>query len=63
MKGSIFRTIRLLILANIFLIPFVVTIQNIVIRFVIGLFIGFSFIILLSFTSKIQRMYEKGKLK
>lgn len=59
MKGSIFRTIRLLILANIFLIPFVVAIQNIVIRFVIGLFIGFSFITLLSFTSKIQNLYEK----
>ncbi|WP_138207001.1 ribonuclease BN [Haloimpatiens lingqiaonensis] len=59
MKGSIFRTIRLLILANIFLIPFVVTIQNIVIRFVIGLFIGFSYITLLSFTSKIQNLYEK----
>lgn len=59
MKGSVFRTIRLLILANIFLIPFVVAIQNIVIRFVIGLFIGFSFITLLSFTSKIQNLYEK----
>lgn len=59
MKGSVFRTIRLLILANIFLIPFVVAIQNIVIRFVIGLFIGFSYITLLSFTSKIQNLYEK----
>jgi hypothetical protein len=59
MKGSIFRTIRLLILANIFLIPFVVAIQNIVIRFVIGFFIGFSFIALLSFTSKMQNLYEK----
>ncbi|PNT90362.1 ribonuclease BN [Clostridium thermosuccinogenes] len=63
MRGSIFRTIKLLMLANIFLIPFSIAVQSIVIRFIIGLLIGFSFIILLSFTSKIQRMYEKGKLK
>nr|THJ76762.1 ribonuclease BN [Acetivibrio thermocellus] len=63
MRGSIFRTIKLLILTNIFLTPFVVAVQNIAIRFIIGLLIGFSFIILLSFTSKIQKMYEKGKLK
>jgi uncharacterized MnhB-related membrane protein len=63
MRGSIFRTIKLLILGNIFLIPFSIAVQSIVIRFIIGLLIGFSFIILLSFTSKIQRMYENGKLK
>ncbi|HAZ38150.1 MAG TPA: ribonuclease BN [Clostridiaceae bacterium] len=59
MKSSVFRTIKLLIFGNIFLIPFVVTTQNITIRFVIGLFIGFSFIALLSFTSKMQNLYEK----
>ena len=59
MKSSVFRTIKLLIFGNIFLIPFVVTTQNITIRFVIGLFIGFSYITLLSFTSKIQNLYEK----
>lgn len=59
MKSSVFRTIKLLIFGNIFLMPFVVTTQNITIRFVIGLFIGFSFIALLSFTSKMQNLYEK----
>lgn len=63
MRESIFRTIRLLILGDIFLIPFSIAVQSIAIRFIIGLLIGFSFIILLSFTSKMQRMSEKGKLK
>ncbi|XOQ45299.1 MAG: Phage protein [Clostridium sp.] len=63
MRGSVFRTIKLLILGNIFLIPFAVATQNIVIRLIIGLLIGFSFIMLLSFTSKIQGMYDKNKLK
>lgn len=63
MRGSIFRTIKLLILVNIFLIPFIVAVQNIAIRFIIGLFIGFSFILLLSFSSKMQSLYKKKIIK
>ena len=60
MKESIFRTIRLLILINIFLLPFVIAVQSIIIRFAIGLFIGFSFLLLLSFSSKMESLYEKN---
>jgi phosphoglycerol transferase MdoB-like AlkP superfamily enzyme len=61
MTGSIFKTIRFLILINIFLLPFVIAVQNVIIRFVIGLFLGFSFIVLLSFSSKLQNLYKKNK--
>jgi len=59
MSGSIFRTIKLLILINIFLVPFIIAVQNIIIRFTIGLFTGFSFIVLLSFNSKLQNLCKK----
>ena len=49
MTGIIFKTIRFLTLINIFLLPFVIAVQSVIIRFVIGLFLGFSFIVLLSF--------------
>jgi hypothetical protein len=62
MQESVFRTIKILILINIFLLPFIVTIQNIVIRFIIGLFIGFSFITILSFSGKMQNLNEKNNL-
>ncbi|HBX49098.1 MAG TPA: ribonuclease BN [Clostridiaceae bacterium] len=59
MKSSVFRTIKLLILGNIFLIPFSIVIQNTAIRFILGLLAGISFIILLSFTIKIETIYTK----
>jgi uncharacterized MnhB-related membrane protein len=61
MKSSVFRTIKLLILGNIFLIPFSIVVQNIIIRFFLGLLAGISFIILLSFTIKIETIYTKNK--
>ena len=60
MQESVFRTIKLLILINIFLVPFIIAVQNIIIRFIIGLFIGFSFILLLSFSSKIESLCKKN---
>ncbi len=59
MQGSVFRTVKLLILINIFLVPFIIAVQNIIIRFIIGLFIGFSFVLLLSFSSKIESLCKK----
>jgi hypothetical protein len=59
MQESVFRTIKLLIFINIFLIPFTIAVQNIIIRFIIGLFTGFSFIVLLSFSSKLQNLCKK----
>jgi len=61
MQESVFRTIKLLILINIFLIPYTIIVQNIFIRFTIGLFTGFSFIVLLSFSNKLQNLYKKNK--
>ena len=61
MTGIIFKTIRFLTLINIFLLPFVIAVQSVIIRFVIGLFLGFSFIVLLSFSSKMRNLYEKNK--
>lgn len=60
MQESVFRTIKLLILINIFLVPFIIAVQNTIIRFTIGLFTGFSFILLLSFSSKMESFYEKN---
>ena len=60
MQGSVFRTIKLLILINIFLVPFTIIVQNIFIRFTIGLFTGFPFIVLLSFSSKLQSICKKN---
>jgi hypothetical protein len=60
MQESVFKTIKLLIFINIFLIPFTIVVQNIFIRFTIGLFTGFSFIVLLSFSSKLQNLYNKN---
>jgi len=60
MQESVFRTIKLLILINIFLVPFSIVVQNIFIRFTIGLFTGFSFIVLLSFSSKLQNICKKN---
>ena len=59
MQRSVFRTIKLLIFINIFLIPFTIVVQNIFIRFTLGLFRGFSFIVLLSFSSKLQNLCKK----
>jgi hypothetical protein len=61
MKSSVFRTVKLLILGNIFLIPFSVVAQNIIIRFILGLLAGISFIIFLSFIVKIETIYTKNK--
>ena len=61
MTGSIFKTIRFLTLINIFLLPFVIAVQSVIIRFVIGLFLGCSIIVLLSFSSKMRNLYEKNK--
>lgn len=61
MKSSVFRTVKLVILGNIFLIPFSIVVQNIIIRFFLGLLAGISFIILLSFTIKIETIYTKNK--
>ncbi|ODM26916.1 hypothetical protein A7W90_12235 [Clostridium sp. Bc-iso-3] len=60
MSQSIYRTIKLIIFVNIFLIPFTVAIENIIIRLAIGLFSGFSFIVLLSFIHKLQNTCKKG---
>lgn len=61
MKSSIFRTIKLVLLGNIFLIPFSIVVQNIIIRFFLGLLAGISFIIFLSFIVKIETIYTKNK--
>ena len=60
MQESVFRTIKSLILINIFLVPFTIVVQNIFMRFTIGLFTGFSLIVLLSFSSKLQNLYNKN---
>ncbi|WP_096231812.1 ribonuclease BN [Thermoanaerobacterium sp. RBIITD] len=61
MKHSIFRTLKLLILGNIFLIPFSIVVENLIIRLIIGSAAGISFIMLLSFITKIEAIYTKDK--
>ena len=47
MRHSVFLTIKLVILMNIFLIPFAVISENIIIRFIAGSLLGMSLIIFL----------------
>ncbi|MDK2919843.1 MAG: hypothetical protein PWQ37_2576 [Candidatus Petromonas sp.] len=61
MRHSVFITIKLVILISIFLIPFAVTSENILIRFIAGSLLGISLIIFLSFTLKVQSAFEKDK--
>jgi hypothetical protein len=46
---------------NIFLIPFAVISESIIIRFITGSLLGMSLIIFLSFTAKVQSVFEKDK--
>ncbi|SNX54465.1 hypothetical protein SAMN05660242_2153 [Thermoanaerobacterium sp. RBIITD] len=46
MRHSVFLTIKLVILISIFLIPFAVISENIIIRFITGSLLGISLIIL-----------------
>jgi len=61
MRHSVFLTIKLVILMNIFLIPFAVISESIIIRFITGSLLGMSLIIFLSFTAKVQSVFEKDK--
>jgi len=61
MRHSVFKTVKLIILISIFLIPFAVISENILIRLFSGSIIGTSLIILLSFTIKVQSVFEKDK--
>lgn len=63
MKSSVFRTVKLLIFVNIFLIPFSIAIRSIFIRLLLGLIIGASLIIMLSFTNKLEKLYGKDDFK
>ncbi|OOO64651.1 hypothetical protein BS638_10400 [Clostridium tepidum] len=63
MQSSVFRTVKLLIFGNIFLIPFYIAIRSIFIRLLFGLIIGTSLIIMLSFTNKVQKLYGKDGFK
>jgi len=61
MRHSVFLTIKLVILIGIFLIPFAVISENIIIRFIAGSLQGIFLIMLLSFTVKVQSVFEKEK--
>ncbi|WP_094549730.1 ribonuclease BN [Petroclostridium xylanilyticum] len=61
MRHSVFRTLKLLILGNIFLIPLSIVVENLIIRLIIGSVAGISFIMLLSFITKIEAIYTKDK--
>lgn len=61
MRHSVLSTIKLVILIGIFLIPFAVISENILIRFIAGSLLGISLIILLSFTVKVQSVFDKDK--
>jgi hypothetical protein len=61
MRHSVFITIKLVILISIFLIPFAVIAENIIVRFIAGSLLGMSLIIFLSFTAKVQSVFEKDK--
>ncbi|MEL5899709.1 ribonuclease BN [Clostridium sporogenes] len=63
MKSSVFRTMKLLILGNIFLIPFSISMRSIFIRLLLGLTIGSSLIIMLSFTYKLEKLYGEDNFK
>lgn len=63
MKSSVFGTVKLLILGNIFLIPYYIAIRSIFIRLLLGLIVGASLIIMLSFTSKLEKLYGKDDFK
>jgi hypothetical protein len=62
MRHSVFLTIKLVILISIFLIPFAVISENILIRFITGSLLGISLIILFSFTVKVQSIFNKEKI-
>ncbi|TDT45765.1 ribonuclease BN [Fonticella tunisiensis] len=61
MRHSVFITIKLVILISIFLIPFAVISENILIRLFAGSLQGIFLIILLSFTVKVQSYFKKDK--
>jgi len=61
MRHSVFWTIKLVILMSMFLIPFAVISENIIIRFIAGSLQGIFLIILLSFTVKVQSYFKKDK--
>lgn len=61
MRHSVFTTLKLLILGNIFLIPLSIVVENLIIRLIIGSVAGISFIMLLSFITKIEAIYTKDK--
>lgn len=63
MKSSVFRTVKLLIFGNIFLIPFFIAIRSIFIRLLLGSIIGASLIIILCFTNKVQKSYGEDDFK
>ena len=52
MRHSVFLTTKLIILISMFLLPFTVISENILIRFIAGSLLGMSLIIFLSFTAK-----------
>lgn len=61
MRHSVFITIRLVILTSIFLIPFTIIAENMLIRLIAGSLLGLLLIIFLSFVTKIQSVLEKEK--
>jgi len=60
MRHSVFITIKLVILTSIFLIPFTIIAENILIRLIAGSLLGLLLIILLSFTIKVQSVFQKN---
>lgn len=61
MRHSVFLTTKLVILISMFLLPFTVISENILIRFIAGSLLGIFLIMLLSFTAKVQSVFEKDK--
>ena len=62
MRPSVFKTVKLLIFGNIFLIPFSIVVKNIAIRFIIGSLSGISYIVILSFITKTECYIQKNEL-
>ena len=58
MRPSVFKTVKLLIFGNIFLIPFSIVVKNIAIRFIIGSLSGISYIVILSFITKTECVFR-----
>ena len=61
MRHSVFITIKLVILMSMFLLPFTIITENMFIRFIAGSLQGIFLIMLLSFTAKVQSVFEKDK--